>query len=289
MTAGSLDHEPRLVESFDGTRIAARRMGAEPGTPLLIAPAIGATLSPWRRTLQGLSRDRPIITWDLRGLHGSAPAASDRFDVSAHAEDAIAVLEEDDVASFDLAAWSTGCPIAIELAAREPERVRSLTLVSGGYGHTLRRLFRHLELTSAFPVVAGVAKHFSGALQGFVQRVAARPELPGLVRQSGFVAPSVDLPAFVEMLRGVAENDLKVLLRIYEEVVGSSVYSSVVAVHAPTLLIVGARDQFVPLRMVEQMQRSMPNATLEIYEDATHFLPFEQPKRLADDLADFLT
>jgi pimeloyl-ACP methyl ester carboxylesterase len=264
-------------------------MGAEDGTPLLIAPAIGTTLSPWRRTLHQLSHDRPILTWDLRGLHGSSPASSDRFDVTAHAEDAAAVLADEGIEAFDVAAWSTGCPIAIELAARQPERVHSLTLVSGGYGHTLRRLFRHLEVTSAFPVLAGVAKHFSGSLQGVMQRVALRPELPGLVRQSGFVAASVDLPAFVEMLRGVADNDLKTLLRIYEEVVGESVYSSVVSVHAPTLLIVGARDQFVPLRMVERMQREMPNASMEIYEDATHFLPFEQPQHLADDLADFLS
>ena len=289
MTLGSLDHEPHLVTSFDGTGIAARRMGADDGAPLLIVPAIGASLSPWRGALQDLSADRPVLTWDLRGLGGSSPAVSERFDVRAQAEDAIAVLEEGDVTSFDIAAWSTGCPIAIELAAREPERVRSLTLVSGGYGHTLRRLFRHLEVTSAFPVFAGVAKHFSGSLQGIVQRIASRPELPGLVRQSGFVSSSVDLPAFVEMLRTFADNDLKTVLRTYEEVVGSSVYQSVLAVQAPTYLILGARDQFVPLRMVERMQRAMPNATLEIYEDATHFLPFEQPRRLAEDMSDFLS
>lgn len=289
MTEGSLDHEPNFVTSFDGTTIAARRMGAGSGTPLLLVTSIGAGLSPWRRTLRELAKNRPIITWDLRGLFDSSAGASDRFDVAAHSEDALAVLQAEGVVDFDVVSWSTGCPIAIELAASEPERVRSLTLVSGGYGHRLGRLFRHLEVTSAFPVVAGVAKHFSGTLQPVIQRFAGRPELPGIVRQSGFVTASADLPAFVDMVRGMAENDVKTLLRIYEEVVGESLYERAVAVQSPTLLVVGERDQFTPLRMVERMQRSMPNATLEIYEGATHFLPFEQPKRLAEDIEDFLT
>lgn len=288
MTEGTLDHEPHFVGSFDGTAIATRRMGPDDGLPLLVVPSIGAGLSPWRRTLRGLVNDRPVITWDLRGEYLSERPASARLDAAAHAEDALAALASEREERFDLVTWSTGVPIAIELAAREPERVRRMTLVSGGFGHTLRRLFRYLELTSAFPVLAGVAKHFSGPLQGIVQRFAARPELPGIARQSGFMAPTVDLPAFVEMLRGMADNDLNVLLRTYEQVVGESVLTSVAAVQAPTLLVIGDRDQFVPLRMMEGMQRSMPDARLEIYEGATHFLPFEQPARLTDDLRGFL-
>jgi pimeloyl-ACP methyl ester carboxylesterase len=283
MTEGSLDHEPQLVTSFDGTSIASRWMGMQ-GEPLLIAPTIGTGLSPWRQTLRRIVDDLPILTWDLRGQFDSGPPVSTRVDAAAHAEDAIAVLDGERVERFSIAAWSTGAPIAIELAAREPERVRSLVLVSGGYGHTLRRLFRHLEMTSAFPVVAGVAKHFSAPLQGLVQRFASRPELPGIARQSGFMAPTVDLPAFVEMLRNMADNDIGVLLRTYEQVVGESVFSSAISVQAPTKLIIGERDQFVPLKMVERMQRTMPNAHLDIYKGATHFLPFEEPVRLADDL-----
>jgi 3-oxoadipate enol-lactonase/4-carboxymuconolactone decarboxylase len=288
MTEPTLDHDPHRVTSFDGTTVAARRMGAPDGVPLLVVTSIGAGLAPWRGTLRRLSKDKQILTWDLRGMYDSDPPASDRLDAEAHAEDALAVLADARVEEFSVAAWSTGSPIAIELAAREPERVRSLALVSGGYGHTLRRLFRHLELTSAFPVFAGVAKHFGGPLQAIVQRFAGRPELPGLVRQSGFVAPSVDLPAFVDMLRGIAESDLKTLLATYEDVVGDSVFRRALTVQSPTLLIVGDRDQFTPLRMVERLERAMPNARLEMYEGATHFLPFEQPARLAEDLDDFL-
>src|SRR3712207_108343 len=78
MIEGSLDHEPALVTSFDGTSIAARRMGSANGEPLLIAPTIGAGLSPWRQTLRRVVQDVPVVTWDLRGQYDSGPVVSTR-------------------------------------------------------------------------------------------------------------------------------------------------------------------------------------------------------------------
>lgn len=286
MTEGSLEHEPELIQSFDGTSIAARKMGGGDATPLLVVNAIGANLAAWRRTLIDLSRERPILTWDHRGLHESGPAETERLDPPAHAEDAMAVLAHFGVERFAIAAWSNGTRIALEIAAGYPDQVAALALVSGGYGNPPGRLLR-LELGSALPVVASVAKYFSGPLGGTFQRLVNRPEITGFVRQSGMVGATAETPALVELLRGMARCDLRTLLATYEAVAGDSGEELLGDIQAPTLIVTGDRDQFTSGRMVSELMAGIPRARSVTYQGATHYLPLEFAARLSTDLRTF--
>lgn len=287
MTLAGVGQEPGLVESFDGTAIAVTRFGEGDGLPLLVSNAVGANLAPWRRALVDVARQRPIVAWDHRGLFGSEPGLSERNDPGAHAEDAIAALDKHDVDRFALAAWSNGTRVAIEIAARYPERVAALVLVSGGSGHPPSRLMR-LEIASAIPIVASVAKYFAGPLAARFQRLVARPEITGLIRQSGMVGATADTPALVDLLRGMASCDLKTLLATLEAVVGDSGADLLGQIQAPTMVIAGDRDQFTTERMVEEISRAIPKCRVIHYEGATHYLPLEYPARLSDDLRAFL-
>jgi 3-oxoadipate enol-lactonase len=276
-----------LVPSFDSTPLAVRRSGHGDGIPLLAVPAIGATMTAWAPALVDVGRERTVVSWDLRGLHNSAPPASDRLDAGAHAEDALAALEHYGVDRFLLASWSSGSRIALELAHRYPERVATLAIVSGGLGHSVGRLLRYLEAPSILPVLASAVKHFASPLQVALQGLAARPEVGGIIRQTGMVAATADTAALVDLLRSVVGCDLKLLFNVFEEVAGDDASSLLPSIEAPTLLVVGERDQFTPRRMVEHMARTIPRARLEVYERATHYLPIEYPARLGDDLRRF--
>ena len=287
MTLAGLDHEPEIVRSFDGTTISVMRLGEGDGTPLLVANAVGANLAAWRKSLVDVARRRPIIMWDHRGLFGSGPAQSERIDPGAHAEDAIAALDHHGVDRFALASWSNGTRIAIEIAARYPEKVAALVLVSGASGHPPGRLLR-LEIASAIPILASVAKYFAGPLAARFQRLVARPEITGMIRQSGMVGATADTPALVDLLRGMAECDLRTLLASFEAVIGDSGAELLGQIQAPTLMIVGERDQFTSDGIVEETARAIPECKVIRYEGATHYLPLEYPARLSQDLRDFL-
>ena len=289
MTGTRTPHDTRLVSSFDGTNVAARCFGQGDATPLLLANAIGATLAAWDDALRGVALERKVVTWDHRGLYDSDPPASQRIDPGAHAEDAIAVADAIGIEDFVLASWSNGSRIALEIAARYPERTAALAVVCGGSGHSLTRLIRYLELPSLLPMVAGIAKHFTGYMQAPLRALVARPELAGLVRQSGLVGPTADVNALVELLKGLASCDLQMLLAIYEEVAGDPATDVLADVQAPTLLIAGAKDPFTPMRMMEQMERRIAQADLVVYEGATHYLPIEFPDRLGYDLRAFFS
>jgi pimeloyl-ACP methyl ester carboxylesterase len=276
-----------VVRSFDGSLLATQEFGEGSAVPLLVVPAIGANLAAWRGVLVDVVRERRAITWDLRGLLASSPPETSRVDSGAHAEDAIAVVERFGVEDFHLAAWSNASRIALEIVGRYPERVRSLTLVCGGYGHPMGRLTR-LEISSLLPLGANVFKHFAGYLEHPFRSFVARPEIAGIIRQSGLVGVDADIDALVELLQGLATCDLKMLMRIFDEVVGDSARDLLPEIQTPTLLVAGRRDPFTPLRMMEEMRTSIPDARLEIYERATHYLPIEYPARLSHDLRSFV-
>lgn len=287
MTLPGLDHEPEEISSFDGTRLAVRRMGTGGGTPLLLVNAIGANLASWARTAVDLVGECPVVTWDHRGLHASGPPATDRLDAAAQAEDAVAVMDHFGYERPFVAAWSSGTRIGIELAATNPDRVAGLALVSGGYGHPASRLLR-LELGAALPLMASVGKYFATPLRTVMQGFVARPEIAGMVRQSGMVGATADTPALVELLRGAAECDMKVLLATFQAVDGDSGRHLLEKIRCPTLVIVGDRDQFTSSAVVAELAAAIPASEVIVYEGATHYLPLEFATRLSHDLRAFM-
>ena len=282
-----LDYSSDDVRSFDGTDIAARQFTGGTGTPVLLCNAVGANLTSWKLVLERLVDSRPALAWDYRGLLDSAPPASPRIDPGAHAEDAIAVLDHFGVEHAHVAAWSTGSRVGIEIAHRYPERIEALALVCGGYGFSLPGLAARGEWPALFVLAASAVKHFGTAVDGVLRAITSRPELGALIRHSGFVGATADTAALVDLVKGMASCDGKALLATYEAVVGDSALKLLREIHTPTLAIAGERDPFTPGAVYNEMRQRMPNLVIESYEGATHFLPLEQPARLAEDLDGF--
>jgi 3-oxoadipate enol-lactonase len=273
-----------LIPSFDGTAIAVRCSGSRNETPVLVVNALGATLATWMPVV-GHMRIRPrVVTWDLRGLHDSGPPASDRLDPGAHAEDGIAALDEHDVDRVGVAAWASGARIAAEIAHRYPERVAALALVCPDPGRRLSHVLGRLDVASVLPTIAGAAKHFAVPVGAALRALAGRPELAGLIRQSGMVGATADTSSLVELMKGMAACNPRVLLATYEAVAGDPADDILPSIEAPTLVVAGGRDPFTPPRMARAVAESIPGARVEIYDDATHYLPLEFPARLAADL-----
>jgi pimeloyl-ACP methyl ester carboxylesterase len=98
---------------------------------------------------------------------------------------------------------------------------------------------------------------------------------------------SADISSLVELVRGIGETDIHVLLETYEEIAGDPATELLPDIDTPTLVIAGEHDQFIPRRMTEELVAGLPNAELLVYEDATHYLPMEHPVPLSEDLRAF--
>lgn len=108
-----------------------RRSGRERGgRPLVLLNAIGIPLRIWSTFLDGADHDLDIVAigslaCDLieGGMTGEAALGDDVAAVCA-------VLDAEGIGDADLLAWSNAGRVALEFAARHPERTRSITLVS---------------------------------------------------------------------------------------------------------------------------------------------------------------
>ncbi len=59
-------------------------------------------------------------------------------------------------------------------------------------------------------------------------------------------------------------------------------------ISAPTLVMVGADDPGTPPAMAKEIANHIPGAKLEIFEDASHMLPLQQPDKFLESLIDFI-
>jgi pimeloyl-ACP methyl ester carboxylesterase len=85
--------------------------------------------SMWLDQLVGLSDIRRCIAPDLRGFGGSAPTNETDLSMERHANDLLAILDALEVDQIDLVGFSMGGYIALALAERCGERLRSLSMV----------------------------------------------------------------------------------------------------------------------------------------------------------------
>lgn len=113
----------------DGTELAYHVRGE--GEPLLCVPGGPMRASAYLGDLGGLAAHRRLVLLDLRGTGGSeVPADPATYRVDRQVADVEALRDHLGLDRLDLLAHSAGGDLALLYAARHPQRVRTLTLVT---------------------------------------------------------------------------------------------------------------------------------------------------------------
>jgi pimeloyl-ACP methyl ester carboxylesterase len=178
-------------------------------TPLLLVSALGVPLSMWSLLLGDDSHDLKIIVCESRC--GDVLAGGMRSDASLtqHSEDLKQVLDEAEIEKTHVLAWCNGGRIAVDLAARWPTRVLSLTLhgttmkgitgIPNGrspFEDSLQQIFNNVLANPALgkplvSMIAGFSKlpDWDSLQQDGVKRAAAFLPLPAREHSTDLLAP----------------------------------------------------------------------------------------------------
>lgn len=194
-------------------------------------------------------------------------------DVAFHYLEVLDALKLD---KFDLVGHCVGGWIAAELAVRHPEKVRKLVLIgaSGLYveGSLIGDVFMHAqpEFGSSYKTLREMlfaSDQQANALdvfpdgKGEIEDEVRRYQMLRLGSRVGFKPPYF--------------YDWPLRNRLYR-------------IAAPTLVIWGEKDGFVPRAHGEAYAKLIPNAKLSIVAGAGHSAPAEKPTETAKLVADFL-
>jgi pimeloyl-ACP methyl ester carboxylesterase len=212
----------------------------------------------WLHGLYGVSADAPLIEALARHHAVSAPLAPgfadlaelgelrDIHDLALHYDD---VLDALDLEQAVVVGHSFGAMIAAELAAHVPARIARLVLLSP------------LGLwNDAYPVAD---------LWG-----VPSAELPTLLYADPSRAPDIgpkpDVEVVVAQVRGMTS-----VARFLWPIPDRGLSRRLRRVRAPTLVIHGQQDRFVPVQYAHDFVGLLPNASAHIIPGAGHMLPVE--------------
>jgi pimeloyl-ACP methyl ester carboxylesterase len=266
--------------------VRARVIESGEGEPVLLIHGVGGFAENWRPTMEALASSgfRPIAC-DLPGFGRSERARRARyFDPQEpyYARFIAELLDALDIESADVVGHSLGGAVAAVSAISFPERVRRLILVApGGFGTTLASSFRMFSL----PLLDRLAPFVSDRLirdvvcANFADPSCAPDWLfDDAVRYSraGGAAEFARVLRTVVTLRGVRPE----LIAAWEER-GATLRS-------PALVVWGRLDRVLPVEHAQAAIARIPNARLEIIEDAGHLVMLERPKEFARALLAFL-
>ncbi|MEJ2036575.1 MAG: alpha/beta hydrolase [Maritimibacter sp.] len=171
-----------------------------------------------------------------------------------------------------VAGHSMGARVAMEMAHLAPERIERLALLDTGI-HPLKEG----ETAKREEIVRF-------AYDNGMEALAAR-WLPPMVYEANQQNAALMQSLTDMVLRKTPDLHARQINALVHRPDASAYLPGITC---PVLLVVGRQDQWSPVAQHQDMLRLLPDARLEIIENAGHFAPVEQPDVVAGLLAEFL-
>ncbi len=223
---------------------------------IVFSGSLGSTLAMWDPQVAALSQAFRLVRYDTRG-HGRSPLIGTDCSIDDLADDLLALLDRLELGRAHLVGLSLGGMTSMRLAARNPERIETLTLLctSALLGPAQNWLDRAATVRSdGTGAVADtvVTRWFS---PGFL---TAEPNQVAYYRDMIAATPPAGYAACCE---AVAAMDLRAELP---------------AISAPTLVIAGLQDPATPPAHLAAIAKAIPRSRLQILDPAAHLANVER-------------
>jgi pimeloyl-ACP methyl ester carboxylesterase len=236
------------------------------GRPLLLVHGLGSRGEDWANLIpQLINSGNHVYALDLLGYGDSDQPRDARYSISQQAAMVEGFLDSQDLQQVDMAGWSMGGWIAMQVALQQPQRIRRLVLLdSAGLRFQLSfdpALFQPASPTDLVKLEKILIPH-------------PRP-LPGFLAMA--------------MLRRGDHVGWVVRRSVQSMMTGQDLVDGKLgALTMPVLIGWGDQDKLIPLSVGYRLHQEILQSVLDVYDGCGHLAPQDCVSQVGPSVVDFL-
>jgi 3-oxoadipate enol-lactonase len=241
------------------------------GPAVLLVHGLGGNHAVWNGVIGPLAERFHVLAPDLRG-HGRSPAPEgSMYSFAEMAGDRLHLLETRGIEAAHLVGLSAGALLALRIGLDRPDRVRSLTLVSGAAytdAHTRSVVARWAEIFG------------SEGPDAFALRLLKDLYYPDWMEAHLEVAD--------QLRREVTTRDFRPAVRWAREASQFDERKRIASLRPPVLIVQAMDDQLVDASHGRILRQSVQGAQIRIFAQTGHMVPIERPAETAEAIRSFV-
>lgn len=265
--AKSMEPQERFIKSGN-VDICTESFGNPANPPILLIMGATASLVWWEQEFCERLADKGfyVIRYDNRDVGKSTtyPAGESQYSTLDMADDVLAVMDSYNLDSAHLAGMSLGGMLAQIVAIRNPERVKTITLIASGIWDDKPELPTIDPAVLEYHAIAGTLDWTNE--QDVIQYLAGGWRILNGSRHPFDEKRTYKL-AQAEVKRA---NNLLSMFNHSMLAGGDELYGQASKIKAPALIIHGTEDKVLPFEHALEMKKTIPNSTLLEIKGAGH-------------------
>ncbi len=275
----------RRIEAA-GVETFVLEAGPVDAPPVVLLHGLGGTSTSFLPTIWDLSRDHRVFAIDLPGF-GESGKPLRPLHAMFFARHLVALLDQLGIETAHLVGNSMGGRVALEVALRSPERVRSIALLAPSmafrrfrFGVGLVRLVRHELAFLPIPALHAVVVRALRSLFAVPERVPVAAMNAAADEFLRVFATGRGRVAFFNAMREIYLEDAHGERGFWDRLPRLS---------RPALFLFGDRDWLVPAAFAKFVAEAVPAAELRVIESCGHVPQFEIPDETHALIREFFT
>ena len=227
------------------------------GEPLVLIPYLAAEHACYAFQVADYEKHFTCICVDLRGT-GESDKPGGRYTTELFADDVAALMQAIGIEKAHVSGLSLGAATGMWLAARHPDRVKSLSLHSGwpATDAYIERVVRGWQV---------MARALNSTAEMVIQGI-----FPWCFTPELYARKPEYIQALADFVRGRPAQPVDAFIQESDAVIAHDVEAELDRIAVPTQITFGRYDAVTSTRFAERLRGGIRNSELHVFEDCSH-------------------